>query len=643
MTRIGQWFESCTIDLVASPIFLISPDFYKLMQSFPNSPLLLDVVNLSAVKFPDPFPHSPLRKKWLTIIVIDNHQDQVNAFGWKYSRITYQKSVPPEYFLLYLKSGYPYPTAIFQLPFKLKVLIGHPSSPILATTCIPSQSYLTLESSTLPEFDSIWNSCNGNLQNKPVTVERFGGVTHQKRREDCGYNSHHAEQCNILCLAERHNFTFATTRFDKSVHLFHIYETFQSSLEPYFLHDHFSDADYFPGIRIPFNFYVIIPKPKSLKGFKALIEPFPIETWVSVLLTCAVIGLLIYGAECSHEHHLLHVGSLLQDFWVVYSALLLQSSSRVGPLSGKWGVKAIWIVGWFLLCAIIMTSLYQGELATTMTTAVFPFIPLTLEDIANTGISVITVGKWYGSNLNGHIDVIKSLGIYAPRVTDNLQKIKNRSLLASSEPHKVGLEIIKAGKLYLYPDRKEVNLKGKIFAVMDADMKTRYVVDGVMLSHDLIVYNAREDLHFNEDFLYAWRRNFFTKIYRRSWFALIEGGLDNRFIYLDLLSEARRRKDQFGNHKTEHFLGVLFNGRNRKKDKKDEFSKISQESMLPCYYFFLFLLSLTIVTFVGEIYLKLNNRTSPFQLDNQKMGNLRKCNNFRPLFKKNLAKKQILK
>lgn len=104
MPRIGLWFESGTIDLVASTEFLISPAYHKFKLHFPNSPFLLNVVPLAfTLKFPEPFSLSRLRKPWLTVLIIDSFQNQLNAFTWKLSRFYQQKTIPPEYFLFYPK------------------------------------------------------------------------------------------------------------------------------------------------------------------------------------------------------------------------------------------------------------------------------------------------------------------------------------------------------------------------------------------------------------------------------------------------------------------------------------------------------------------------------------------------------------
>ncbi|OXA43031.1 hypothetical protein Fcan01_22234 [Folsomia candida] len=383
MTRIGQWFESSTIDLVASPKFLISTDFHKFKQHFPNSPFLLGSLpgtQLTMKSCPKPWKLSCLPRQYPNL----------------------------EYFLFYSKISYPNPAALASVRLMLKILIAHPSSPTLTTICIPTGATLILDSSTLQEFDNVWNFCNGNLKNRPVPLKKYSALLQPQNENNCGYNSY---------------------------------------------------------------------EPKSLKGFQALIEPFSIDTWVAVLLTCTVLGLLIYGAEGRQEGRRRRVTFLLENFWVLYSVLVLQGSSR--------------------LCT------FSGELATSMTTIVYPFIPRTLEDIAQSSIPIITAEKTgFESNLEYQIRVAKSLGIYGSRVSANLEKIKDRIFVDSDSGYWTGIKIARTGKFNQRDDQKEFIIKGKDFAVMDAESATRPIVAGILLSPDFIVYKGRENLSFKGDVMW---------------------------------------------------------------------------------------------------------------------------------------------
>ncbi|OXA37909.1 hypothetical protein Fcan01_27312 [Folsomia candida] len=432
--------------------------------------------------------------------------------------------------------------------------------------------------------------------------------------------------CNVLPIAEKRNFTLVAEWFNKNIHLFCLREDYEIDLDLNFLATReYHEWDYFPSVRTPFNFYVIITKPNSLKGFQALIEPFPIDTWVLVLCACAIVAVFIYAAECRHAGRLLLVTSLLHDFWFVYSILIFQSSSRVGPLAGKWGFKAIWIVGCFLLSTIIISSLYQGELSTAMTTIVYPFIPLTLEDLAKSSIRVITAGrKEEKSNLDMQISTAKSHGVYGPRVSGYVEKIQKRIFLLKDPADKVGIQMIQADKLLQYGDGEELAVKGNIFAIMDTNSKTAVMANGISLSPDFIVFKGREDLAFDEDDMWTWERNFFTKLYKRSWLGLVEGGFSERFNYLNMISLARLRMSEMGNYGREHFLRVLFN--DRKNKGEEDFLKINQESMLPCYYFFLLLLSFTLITFFVEVCIKFRNRVRHIRKGKARLTNMRKFN-----------------
>lgn len=457
----------------------------------------------------------------------------------------------------------------------------------------------------------MWNFCNGNLKNRPVPLKKYSALLQPQNENNCGYNSYEVDRCRVLCIAQRRNFTLASTPYSRSVHLFYIREEMELPwLYRLFINTRFITREYYPGFRIPYNFYVIISKPKSLKGFQALIEPFSIDTWVAVLLTCTVLGLLIYGAEGRQEGRRRRVTFLLENFWVLYSVLVLQGSSRLCTFSGKLGV--FWIVGCFLLCAIIMTSLYQGELATSMTTIVYPFIPRTLEDIAQSSIPIITAEKTgFESNLEYQIRVAKSLGIYGSRVSANLEKIKDRIFVDSDSGYWTGIKIARTGKFNQRDDQKEFIIKGKDFAVMDAESATRPIVAGILLSPDFIVYKGRENLSFKGDVMWVWPWNFFSKLYKRSWQGLVEGGLDDLFFYLFVLRTARHRKMKLGKHGREHLLRVLY--KDNKNKEKEDFSKINQESMLPCYYFFLIMLSVTILIVVVEVCTKFRNRVRPIK------------------------------
>lgn len=574
---------------------------------------MLDVIPLGRLPCPKPYPLFRLRKQWLTVLILDSSPNSPSATSWKLTCLPLQYS-NPEYFLFYLNQPYPNPTALGFVPLMLKILIAHPSSPTLSTICIPSNSQLTLDVSTLFEFDMVWNSCNGNLQNRPVVVQKFNRLLQPKRSDSCGHESYFVSHCNVLTIAERRNFTFASTRFDKHVHLFRISEDFEvGHLRAILVDVPFHKREYYPGTKIPYNFYIIIPKPKSLKGFQALIEPFSIDTWTAVLLTCMVLGLLLHGAEYTQVNGLLNVKSLLQEFWFVYSVLVLQSSSRIATLAAKLGVKAIWAVGCFMLCAIIMTSLYQGELATTMTTVMFPFIPRTLEDVANSDLLIITSQKRDGlSRLSSQIEVAKSREIYGRRVSNNLEKIMKRIFLVNEQGYHAGIKVIRTGELLRFGDGNQFIIKGQSFAIMDDESETRPLIAGIILSPDFVVYKGRENLPFRNDVMWFWSWNFFSKIYKRSWHGMVEGGLWQRFSFLFILRVARHRAREIGKYGREHLLRVLF--KDNKNKEGENFSKINQESILPCYYLFLALLALAIVTLLAELREKLRHRVRHIHL-----------------------------
>ncbi|OXA37910.1 hypothetical protein Fcan01_27311 [Folsomia candida] len=105
MTRIGQWFESSTIDLVTLHDSVNSAEFNNFTQHFPNSPYLLSFLPLNLPSCPKPYPLFRLSKHWLTVLLVDSSQNQLIAVSHKLLCLPYQYA-SPEYFLFYMKTGY---------------------------------------------------------------------------------------------------------------------------------------------------------------------------------------------------------------------------------------------------------------------------------------------------------------------------------------------------------------------------------------------------------------------------------------------------------------------------------------------------------------------------------------------------------
>lgn len=132
----------------------------------------------------------------------------------------------------------------------------------LTTVCIPCSSFQIVDSETLQEFDDMWNTYNGNLQNRVVMVrDKYGiGISFPKGKGRCGYNSEEWSECGVLFVAERRNFTISSTPGEQS-YIFFIIEYYESGIDFYFLNPHSVRGDYLVSTKIPFNFYVIVIDP----------------------------------------------------------------------------------------------------------------------------------------------------------------------------------------------------------------------------------------------------------------------------------------------------------------------------------------------------------------------------------------------
>lgn len=290
-----------------------------------------------------------------------------------------------------------------------------------------------------------------------------------------------------------------------------------------------------------------------------------------------------------------------------------QVSSRVDPLMGIWGVNAIWIVGSFMLVMTICVSLYKGELTTSMTAVVFPHVPLTLQEVAESGIPVICAGKYEnGGNLEYHINNAIALGIYGKKVSSTLEKLERNIFLPRNYAYRIGRNISQQDKLYEYNTTRELITKGKILAIMDSKLHTDEIIDGIKSSNAFLVFQGKEDLSFKEHLMWVLYRNFFTKFYQRSWAGVVEGGFTERFLQVMRLSHARLRSKQLGVYSREYFLRALF--KDPPKKTNDDFASVNQESVLYCYYILLLLLSIAIVTFGAEVCFKFRNHFHPLEL-----------------------------
>lgn len=276
MTRIGKWFESSTIQLVTSHEFLKSSDFLKLKNHFPTSPFLLEAISFYPDFSSNLHPLVPRNKEWLTIVALDSTRSYIlhDFLIKKFLLINYKNS-NPEYVLLYhLKSFLLSTNHISLIPGALKLLIVPHSSPTINTVCIPCSSIPIIESATLYEFDDVWNTYNGNLQNQLVTFIDIHNNIVKLEKVDGDCESVDWSYCGVSYIAELRNFTTTRNQYNKLNHLFDIFERYESHMDYYFFNPSASKADYLVSTKAPFNFYVIVARPRSLKGFESLIEPF---------------------------------------------------------------------------------------------------------------------------------------------------------------------------------------------------------------------------------------------------------------------------------------------------------------------------------------------------------------------------------
>lgn len=350
-----------------------------------------------------------------------------------------------------------------------------------------------------------------------------------------------------------------------------------------------------------FTFLVIIPRPTGLKGFKALIEPLDLTTWLCLSLIFGLITLIISLDEGT-------IAIKIDYLWTVYSVLLYQGNNRISALSRNCHNFA-WVVS-FILPIMVLGCLYQGELATSVTTVVTPVTPTTLQDLANSNLIVMTSG-WavdgddFYSNLFFNANQTVSKFDQDLEIVTKLRKIMKRVFLV-----KEFLELINnftsGDEVNGFPVKSELQW-GDSVAFMDVSWRVREIAKLVDDTKTHVTIVGREESPLFDKRVWIISRNFFVQDFLTGVKRLEQGGLvavwqDRK----DLLMDKERYLDWYQDDESKgHIFRKTLVQRwfNRKKNVFGflDSSKVTQESLNYCYLFCLCLLCGALIIFVGEI------------------------------------------
>ncbi|OXA62760.1 hypothetical protein Fcan01_01379 [Folsomia candida] len=452
--------------------------------------------------------------------------------------------------------------------------------------CIPcdpdSHLHSVPDNLSLHDISIVWSHLNANLQSNLVAHYNAYPIP-GNLADECGphlaWFHYHHRHCALALLGIRHNFTHISTTLYYSQQKkfagrllntlsFGMIGTSSSTVDHFFPTRptntkhvwHIFGNEFYD-----FKFATVTKYWRTLRGPEELTAPLDLPTWTSLLISIAgILALLRLKLGESFENSV---------FWI-FSTIMNQGSDDISITSSK--STLVWITCWHFAC-LLLNTFYQGEVSPSLTAKFPPSVPLTMNELLNSGLSILTTSTISMSKDGmSHVasEIIESI---IPEYMDSLED-DNAQVFQSMKKLREQLVFATSGSSYKnfgsitsnISDSLQVTLtdhKARLdtsenIAILDYTVDLEHFIQAIELLGKRVVVRNHATIPFLLIIPVISQKNFISQRFSKTLSALEESGIYLRWLNLyELGLELRIVKDTIRNGSV-HFFTQQFSPHN---------------------------------------------------------------------------------
>ncbi|OXA39846.1 hypothetical protein Fcan01_25278 [Folsomia candida] len=295
------------------------------------------------------------------------------------------------------------------------------------------------------------------------------------------------------------------------------------------------------------QFVYFAPLPTAFEGLISFLSPFGPVVWITLVLSCVAITLIIGCAEDSvaENQGTRKVDNyLIQDFLNVSGILLGQVNGDSFKMfhNRKRIAVPILIVWFFSAHFIIMNNLYMGLIFACLSSISSPILPPTWYSLVDSEIPIITTVPYAASRLiqsalkNRLIPQYINLFQDNPTLVDKFHKLYKKVIYLTGS-HKVEILVrylnsIKISKR-ISTSKNESLETSKTFALMDDAEHVKTYSKLFQWYGNHLILQAKADTPFAEIYCGLASKNFLLPLFQQRFGELLSFGLEDRWNKLE--------------------------------------------------------------------------------------------------------------
>jgi hypothetical protein len=282
-----------------------------------------------------------------------------------------------------------------------------------------------------------------------------------------------------------------------------------------------------------------------MDSLSAFISPFDTPTWISLIVSCAGIIIVLQVCRNSDNNLTKFLKGVSYDSFRVVCFLLGQVNGNIETvfrIRGKSGVSGVMLViGWFFGAYILMSNLYGGSLFSAFVVPQIPPVPTNFEELVHSNLTVLTNTFGTSRQDNTFFSTVKEFII--PQLLEGLQNnAKFTQLLTHFNSNLVfvpragriismALNISKSMKI---GDDNESFETNNTFAILnkpsDLALTTEFIPLMDKHRNKYIIGGSGYETPFKVSNLLLVDNNFFAPVFSKIISQLVQSGLYDRWL-----------------------------------------------------------------------------------------------------------------
>ncbi|OXA48666.1 hypothetical protein Fcan01_16734 [Folsomia candida] len=419
---------------------------------------------------------------------------------------------------------------------------------------------------SLPEITRHWHENNKNMQNK-IAEHNADGEFNTSFVPSCGlvllpFWTGGELSCILQTLGLKYNFTAKNE--DAIGTRDHVILIFSSDLllratEFHFMHKFRSEV--YDLVMTGYKFSVFTTLTSPMTNFAAFFSPFDVATWLLILLSSVAVTVPVYLQDKIW-------GKIRHKFFKhLFKIIVLLLNQVDGNVSKVFPLMTTWFFG----CYILMSNLYGGKIFSYLTVTEIPSLPTSTNDLAQSGITLLTTSSYYARTVNGSTPYVEKSILKSSLIPEMLSNLGRTSKLAAVIS-KLNVKLWFIKDKLSYAQRRKL-LGGvspfhsgrgvQTYAVIEKPDFLTMVKESVEMLGKLFVPRRTHDTPFTIITLGDVRRNFFSEQFKSGIMKLKESGLLAKWEKSEELKAGLRSEKLLGKEMRSRFYAKKLAGRSK--------------------------------------------------------------------------------